>query len=99
MKVRVVMKKFLYYLLLVAELFAGVMLMSLAWNNTFYIACIVTVVLWVALTAWQCIALMKAESSDKKRKIKRNIALVMLTPTVSALCLFVWLIVGLMSVI
>ena len=93
------MKKILYCLLLIAELVVGFLLMSLVWNNTFYVACIVTMVLWAALTAWQCIALVKAKDADKKHKIKRNIALVMLTPTVVSVGLFIWVFVGLMGAI
>ena len=94
-----IMKKILYFLLLIAEFVVGCLLMMLAWANTFEIACVVTGVIWAALIVWQIISLTKATDAGARKKIKRNVALVMLIPTAAFILMLVWLIVGLMSVI
>ena len=93
------MKKILYLLLLIAEAVVGCLLMMLAWANTFEVACAVTCVVCVALLVWQFISLIKAKDAVARKKIKRNIALVMLLPIAAFFVMLIWLIVGLMSVI
>ena len=92
-------KKILYFLLLIAEFVVGCLLMMLAWANTLEIASIVTGVIWAALMVWQIILLTKATDAIARKKIKRNIALVMLIPIAAFIVMLIWLIVGLMSVI
>lgn len=93
------MKKALYFILIIAELVVGFLLMSLAWTNTFEIACIIVAVIWAILMVWQIVLLAKTTDAATKGKIKRNIALIMLIPIIASIAMFICLIVGLSSVI
>ena len=88
------MKKILYFVLLFAELIAGYILMSLAWNNIGAVPCIITIAVTAALLIWQGVTVKKS-----KGKAKRNIALILLIPIVAAIGMAIWLIIGLASVI
>lgn len=74
------MKKVLYFILLIAELFVGVLLMSALWNSSLYIPIAVTAVALLALQVWQIILYSKATDIAVKRKILTRIALIMLIP-------------------
>lgn len=93
------MKKALYFILIIAELVVGFLLMSLACANTFEIACIIVAVIWAVLMVWQIVLLAKTTDAATKGKIKRNIALIMLIPIIASIVMFICLIVGLSSVI
>ena len=93
------MKKALYFILLAAEAVVGLLSLSLMKNNLSWIPCLITAAVWAALLVWQIGRLKKAGDESQKRKARRNIALVMLTPTVATFLAAVWLIVGLSMVI
>lgn len=76
------MKKILYFVLLVAELFVGVLLMSALWSNSLYIPAAATAVVLVAMMTWQTVLLKRAPDAQTRRKIMLRIALVMLIPVV-----------------
>ena len=67
------MKKVLYGLLLLVEAVAALMILSLLWNNTFYLAVAAIAVIWAALIAWVLIKLKKADDEALKRKLFRLI--------------------------
>ena len=92
------MKKTLYFVLLGAELFLGVLLLSALWSSTLYIPCILAVVALLAILKRQKTLLAKATDAVAKRKIMRNIALAMLIPA-GTFCLTyifvaIWLIIA-----
>ena len=93
------MKKVLYIVMLVAEFVFGALLMELAYHNTFAIAVVITDIATIALAVWQIVDLTRAKDEVAKHKIKRNIALIMLIPIAAFIVMFIWLLVGLMSVI
>ena len=93
------MKKALYIILLLAELVIGFLLMSLVWANIGWLPCVITIAVWAALLIWQVVALTKNDDAVKVRKIKRNIALIMLIPFAAFVGMVLWLIVVLSSVI
>ena len=73
------MKKLLYFALLAAELFVGVLLM-IALCASLYIPAILAVAATLAMLTWQIILLAKRPDPARIRRIKRNIALVLLIP-------------------
>lgn len=91
-----ILKKVLYILLLLLELSLDVLLMSIFCAIALGIPCVVIVVVSVGLLLWQIIAFAKTADADKKRRIKRNIALVLLIPTAIFFIFFVWFIVAMM---
>lgn len=92
-------KKVLYVILLLAELVLGVLLMSLVWVNIGWLPCVIAIAVWGALLAWQLGALKKNSDAVKARKIKRNIALIMLIPSAVYVLMILWLIICLFGVI
>ena len=74
------MKKALYFILLAVELFVGALLMSSLWTSSLYIPIAVAVVSVVALLVWQIIKLRRASDPEVKKKILRNIALILMIP-------------------
>ena len=94
-----IFKSILYFILLAAEFIVGVLLMSLLWNNGEYIAIIVTCIIWAALIIWQVVMLVKAKDVASKGKIKRNIAIFMLTPVAIFIITLIWFIIGLSKAI
>ncbi|MBQ5675304.1 MAG: hypothetical protein IIV45_09535, partial [Lachnospiraceae bacterium] len=74
------MKKVLYGLLLLVEAVAALMILSLLWNNTFYLAVTAIAVIWAALIAWVLIKLKKADDEAMKRKLYRRLALANASP-------------------
>lgn len=73
------MKRLLYFILLIAELFVGSLLMISVWDALFYIPIAVLAVV-VGLLIWQIVWYFKTNNPATKRKILRNIALIMLIP-------------------
>ena len=73
------MKRLLYFILLIAELFVGSLLMITVWDALFYIPIAVLVIV-VGLLIWQIVWYFKNNNPATKRKILRNIALIMLIP-------------------
>jgi hypothetical protein len=93
------MKKVFYIILLIAELFIDAILMNLAWNNTFELASVITSIVCAALVIWQIVMLVIKKDSATRKKIMRNIALVMLLPVVAFIIMFIFFFIGLASVI
>ena len=93
------MKKALYLILLLAELFVGFLMVSLVWVNIGWLPCVITLALWAVLLVWQIVTLKKNSDAEKARKIKRNIALIMLIPSTLYVVMLLWLIVALSGVI
>ena len=74
------MKKVLYFVLLIAELFVGSVLMISLFDSSLYIPPAVSVVAVVGLLVWQLVRYVKVAELAVKRKLLRNIALIMLIP-------------------
>lgn len=74
------MKKVLYFVLLIAELFVGSVLMISLFDSSLYIPLAVSVVAVVGLLIWQLVRYVKVAELAVKRKLLRNIALIMLIP-------------------
>ena len=94
-----IMKKALYLILLLAELFVGFLMVSLVWVNIGWLPCVITLALWAVLLVWQIVTLKKNSDAEKARKIKRNIALIMLIPSTLYIVMLLWLIIALSGVI
>lgn len=73
------MKRLFYFILLIAELFVGSLLMISLWNTLFYIPIAVSVIV-IGLLIWQLVWYLKTNDLATKRRIFRNIALIMLIP-------------------
>jgi hypothetical protein len=91
-----IFKRFLYILLLLAELVLDTLLMSVLWSITLVIPVLAIMAVSTGLLVWQIIALVRAADPNKKRKKKRNIALILLLPIAIFLILFIWFIVAMM---
>ena len=74
------MKKVLYFVLLIAELFVGSVLMISLFDSSLYIPLAVSVVAVVGLLIWQLVRYVKVAELAVKRKLLRNIALILLIP-------------------
>ena len=74
------MKKVLYFVLLIAELFVDSVLMISLFDSSLYIPLAVSVVAVVGLLVWQLVRYVKVAELAVKRKLLRNIALIMLIP-------------------
>ena len=74
------MKKILYFVLLIAELFVGSVLMISLYDSSLYIPLAVSVVAVVGLLIRQLVRYVKAAELAVRRKLLRNIALIMLIP-------------------
>ena len=74
------MKKILYFVLLIAELFVDTVLMISLWDSSLYIPLAVSVGAVAGLLIWQLVLYIKVAELAAKRKILRNIALIMLIP-------------------
>ena len=94
-----IMKKALYLILLLTELFVGFLMVSLVWVNIGWLPCVITLTLWAVLLVWQIVTLKKNSDAEKARKIKRNIALIMLIPSTLYVVMLLWLIIALSGVI
>ena len=74
------MKKVLYFVLLIAELFVGSVLMISLFDSSLYIPLAVSVVAVVGLLIRQLARYVKAAELAVRRKLLRNIVLIMLIP-------------------
>ena len=74
------MKKILYFVLLIAELFVDSLFMIALYNSSLYIPLAVSVAAVVGLLIWQIVRYVKTAELAVKRKLLRNIALIMLIP-------------------
>ena len=88
------MKKVLYGLLLLVEAIAALMIMSILWNSTFYLAVAAIAVIWAALIAWVLIKLKKADDEAMKRKLYRRLALANGSPVIVFIILVIWFIIA-----
>ena len=90
------MKRVLYFILLFAELFVGLMLMISLWDVLIYIPIAVGAVL-AGLLIWQTVRYFKVSDPERKKKILTNIALAMLLP--SAAFFVTYVVIAIMFVI
>ena len=88
------MKKVLYGLLLLVEAIAALMILSLLWNNTFYLAVAAIAVIWAALVTWVLVKLKKADDEAMKRKLYRRLALANGSPVIVFIILVIWFIIA-----
>ena len=88
------MKKVLYGLLLLVEVIAALMIMSILWNSTFYLAVAAIAVIWAALVTWVLIKLKKADDEAMKRKLYRRLALANGSPVIVFIILVIWFIIA-----
>ena len=88
------MKKVLYGLLLLVEAVAALMILSLLWNNTFYLAVAAIAVIWAVLVTWVLIKLKKADDEALKRKLYRRLALANGSPVIVFIILVIWFIIA-----
>ena len=88
------MKKVLYGLLLLVEAVAALIILSLLWNNTFYLAVAAIAVIWAALVTWVLIKLKKADDEAMKRKLYRRLALANGSPVIVFIILVIWFIIA-----
>ena len=93
------MKKVLYGLLLLVEVIAALMIMSILWNSTFYLAVAAIAVIWAALVTWVLIKLKKADDEAMKRKLYRRLALANGSPVIVFIILVIWFIIAMSSAI
>lgn len=93
------MKKVLYGLLLLVEAIAALMIMSILWNSTFYLAVAAIAVIWAALVTWVLIKLKKADDEVMKRKLYRRLALANASPVFVFIILVIWFIIAMSSAI
>ena len=93
------MKKVLYGLLLLVEAIAALMIMSILWNSTFYLAVAAIAVIWAALVPWVLIKLKKADDEAMKRKLYRRLALANASPVFVFIILVIWFIIAMSSAI
>ena len=88
------MKKVLYGLLLLVEVIAALMIMSILWNSTFYLAVAAIAVIWAALVTWVLIKLKKVDDEAMKRKLYRRLALANASPVFVFIILVIWFIIA-----
>ena len=88
------MKKVLYGLLLLVEAIAALMILSLLWNNTFYLAVAAIAVIWAVLVTWVLIKLKKADDGVMKRKLYRRLVLANGSPVIVFIILVIWFIIA-----
>ena len=93
------MKKVLYGLLLLVEAIAALMILSLLWNNTFYLAVAAVAVIWAGLVTWVLVKLKKADDEVMKRKLYRRLALANGSPVIVFIILVIWFIIAMSSAI
>jgi hypothetical protein len=74
------MKKILYFVLLIAELFVDSVLMISLYDSSLYIPLAFSVAAVVGLLIWQLVRYVKVAELAVKRKLWRNIALILLIP-------------------
>ena len=74
------MKKILCFALLIAELFVDSVLMISLYDSSVYVPLAVSVAAVVGLLIWQLVRYIRITDAAEKKKIFRNIALIMLIP-------------------
>ena len=74
------MTKILYFILLAAETLLGIPFMISLWDSSLYIPIALSVGAVVGLLIWQLVMYTKITDATVKKKIFRNIALIMLIP-------------------
>ena len=89
------MKKILYVLLLIAELFIGALLLISLLESSLYIPVAVTAAAMIALLIWQIRSLVKATDPALKKKIRLRIALIMLLPFALFIATYVYVVIAL----
>ena len=82
------MKRLLYFILLIAELFVGSLLMISLWDALLYIPIAVYAIV-VGLLIWQLVWYLKTNEPATKRKILRNVALILLIPIAAFIVTYV----------
>lgn len=73
------MKRLFYFILLTVELFVGSLLMISMLDAMFYVP-IAALFIVTGLLIWQIVRYIKTDDPRAKRKVLRNIALIMLLP-------------------
>ena len=91
------MKKILYIALLVAEAFIDTAFLISLLNATLYIPAALAVAAVLGLLIWQAVRLSKAPNLEAKKKILRNIALILLIPI--AVCFVTYVCVAIAFII
>ena len=74
------MKKILYFVLLIAELVVGALLMYALYDSAMYIPVAIAAVALAASLVWHVVLLVKAADDVAKRMVLLRIALIMLIP-------------------
>ena len=93
------MKKALYIILLLAEFALGVSILNMTRVNFSLVHALVVAVIWIGLVAWQAVQLKKTEEEEKKAKLKRRIAWLMLLPVLVPVVMVVATILTLFGII
>ena len=92
------MKKILYFTLLIAELFVGVLFMCGLWNSSLYFPIAIAAVALIAILTWQIILYTKTSDTTLKKKILLRIALAMLIPIavffITYIVIAIWFIIA-----
>ena len=73
------MKRLLYFVLIIAELFLGSLLMISMWDALFYVPIAVSAIV-AGLLIWQLVRYFKTDDPATKSKVFLNIALIMFIP-------------------
>ena len=89
------MKKVLYFILLIAELFVGSLFMISLWGSSLYIPIAIAVAALVGLSIWQLVLYVKTIDVAVRRKILFNFVLIMLIPSVIFLITYIVIAVAL----
>ena len=74
------LKRVLYFILLIAELFVDWLFIGGLWNSSLYIPVVISVIAVIGLLIWQLVRFAKVTDLMTKKKILRNIALILLSP-------------------
>ena len=91
------LKRALYFILIIAELFLDWLFMGGLWNSTLYIPLVISVVAVTGLLIWQLVRFAKVTDLTIKKKILRNIALILLMPI--AIFFVVYIVVAISMII
>ena len=90
------MKKILCFVFLIAELFVDSVLMISLFDSLLYIPLAVSVAAVVGLLIWQLVRYVKVAELAVKRRLWRNIALIMLIPVAVFFITYVVIAIALM---
>ena len=89
------MKKVLYFILLIAELFVGSLFMISLWGSSLYTPIAIAVAALVGLSIWQLVRYVKTIDVAVRTKILFNFVLIMLIPSVIFLITYIVIAVAL----